>query len=152
MPDTNGPNRGNLPQDLVEAYLISEVFPFVESKYLGTAATERHLAGLSAGANHTRFTGLRNPSMFRALGMFGGGGLAMGNLEEIHPTVREAANFAHMKLIYFAIGNEDAALGNVRRMSQSLEQLGVRHHLNVSSSGHTFFNWRRYLAEFLKGL
>jgi enterochelin esterase family protein len=153
MPDTSGPNRGPLPQDLVEAYFISEIFPFVENKYLGAAATERYLAGLSAGANHTRFTGFRNPSLFAGLGMFSGGGLAMGvNLEEIHPALRDAANFGHMHLIYFAIGNEDTALGNVSRMSQSLRQIGIRHHLNISSSGHTFFNWRRYLAEFLKGL
>jgi enterochelin esterase-like enzyme len=58
------------------------------------------------------------------------------------------ASFSHL----LCHGNEDAALGNVSRMSQSLRQLGIRHHLNISGSGHTFFNWRRYLAEFLKGL
>jgi enterochelin esterase family protein len=153
MPDTSGPNRGNVAQDRIEQYLLSEVFPFVESRYLGREPTERYLAGLSAGANHTRFTGLRNPSLFAGLGLFSGGGLGMGNLlEDLHPSVRQPELFKHIKLIYFAVGNEDTALANVRRMSQSLEQLGINNHLNITSGGHNWFNWRRYLAEFLKGL
>ena len=152
MPDTSGPNRGNLPQDRIEQYLLSEVFPYVEGKYVAGEPAARYLAGLSAGANHTRFTGLRNPSLFAGLGLFSGGGLAMGNLEEIHPTVHQPELFKHMKLIYFAVGNEDTALANVRRMSQALEQLGINNHLNITSGGHNWFNWRRYLAEFLKGL
>jgi enterochelin esterase family protein len=35
MPDTGTPNRENPPTTVVEPYLISEVIPFVEGKYLG---------------------------------------------------------------------------------------------------------------------
>ena len=161
MPDTSGPDRGKLPQELVEAYLISEVFPFVEGKFLSKVnpvalvqgpqpEIKRYLAGFSAGANHARFTGLRNPSLFAGLGFFSGGGLAMGNLEELHPTVRQPQLFQHMKVIYFAIGLQDPALANVLRMSQQLRQLGIDHEMNVSTGRHNWFNWRRYLAEFLK--
>jgi enterochelin esterase family protein len=57
MPDTGTPNRSNQPAEVVEPYLISEVIPFVEGRYLGQPAAERYLAGLSAGAGHTRYTG-----------------------------------------------------------------------------------------------
>ena len=145
----------------MEPYLISEVFPFVEGKYLASAnpvgmvrgpqpEPERYLAGFSAGANHTRFTGLRNPALFKGLGMFSGGGLAMGNVEEIHPAVRQPELFRHMKIINFAIGNQDSRLANVQRMSEQLQQLGIPNELYISSGGHTWFNWRRYLSEFLK--
>jgi enterochelin esterase family protein len=152
MPDTGAPNRSNVPQDVIEEYLLREVFPFVEQRYFRSEAQERYLAGFSAGANHTRYTGLRNPRLFAGLGLFGGGGLAMGNLEELHPSVRQPELFRHMKSLYFAIGNEDPALANVRRMSEALTAYSIANHLNLSSSGHTWFNWRRYLAEFLKGI
>ena len=160
MPDTSGPNRGNLPWEVVESYLISEVFPFIEGRYLACAnpaghvggpqpEIKRYLAGISAGANHARFTGLRNPGLFAGLGMFSGGGLAMGSLEEIHPLVLRGELFRHMKLIYFAIGRQDPVLGNVQRISDQLRQLGINHDLAISSGGHNWFNGRRYLAEFL---
>ena len=160
MPDTSGPNRSNLPWELVEPYLISEVFPFVEGKYFAPAnpaggvrarqpEVKRYLAGFSAGANHARFTGLRNPSLFAGLGMFSGGGLAMGSLADIHPPVSRPKLFRHMKVVYFAIGTQDPALPNVQRISEQLRQLGIDNELRITSGGHTWFNWRRYLAEFL---
>ena len=157
MPDTAGPNRNNVPGESIEPYLVDEVFPFVEDKYLARSPggrargsdTQRYLVGFSAGANHTRFTGLRNPLLFAGLGMFGGGGLPMGNVEDIFTLVLQPELFRHMNLIYFAIGQQDPALANVQRMSQQLQQLRLTNELNVSSGGHTWFNWRRYLAEFV---
>jgi len=161
MPDTSGANRSNLPWESVEPYLISEVFPFVEGKYLAAAnpagqvrgpqpEAKRYIAGFSAGANHARFTGLRNPALFAGLGMFSGGGLAMGNLEEIHPPVTRPELFRHVKVIYFAVGRQDPALANIQRMSDQLQQLSIANELHVSSGGHTWFNWRRYLGDFLR--
>ena len=158
MPDTSGPNRSNLPWELVEPYLVSEVFPFVEGKYFAPGdpaghgrgrqpEVERYLAGFSAGANHARFTGLRNPSLFAGVGMFSGGGLAMGSLEEIHPPVRRAELFRHMKLMYFAIGRQDSALPNVQRLSDQLRQLGIDNELHITSGGHSWFNWRQPYSE-----
>jgi enterochelin esterase-like enzyme len=152
MPDVSGINRANLPPDVIERYLLTDVFPFIENKYLGRESSRRYLAGFSAGANHARFTGLRNPSMFTGLGMFGGGGLAMGNLIELHPAAGRPELFQHMRVIYFAVGNQDPALVNVRRISAALGQTGIANHLNVSSGGHDWFNFRRYLAEFLKAM
>ena len=153
MPDTGTPNRRNLATDVVEPYLISEVFPFVEGKYLGGPAAERYLAGLSAGAGHTRYTGVRNPALFRGLGIFSGGGVAAGVvLEDLFPTLRQPELYRDMKVVSIAVGMDDSALANVRRLSESLDRLGIRNQLSVTTGGHTWFNWRRYLAEFLKGI
>jgi enterochelin esterase-like enzyme len=57
-----------------------------------------------------------------------------------------------MTEIYVAVGNEDTAAPNVRRLSESLDRLGIANRLSVTSGDHTWFNWRRYLAEFLKGI
>jgi hypothetical protein len=45
--------------------LISEVIPLIEEKYLKEPSSERYLAGLSAGAGHTRYIGFRNPAVLR---------------------------------------------------------------------------------------
>jgi enterochelin esterase-like enzyme len=153
MPDTGTPNRGTLPQDTVEQYLISEVIPFVEGKYLSEPAAERYLAGLSAGAGHPRFTGFRNPALFSGIGIFSGGGLPAGMvLEQIFPSLLQPELYSNMKPVAIAVGVDDSALANVRRMSESLDRLGIPNHLSITTGGHTWFNWRRYLAEFLKGL
>ncbi len=154
MPNVGSPGRGNLPADLIESYLTSEVIPLVEGKYLpGETRAERYLAGLSAGALHVRQTGLRNPSMFAGLGMFSGGGLTAGAvLEDLVPTLRQPELYRHMKFVSIAVGSQDAALANVQRLSESLNRLGVANRFTITSGGHTWFNWRSYLAEFLKGM
>jgi enterochelin esterase family protein len=153
MPDTGTSNRRNLAADAVESYLISEVIPFVETKYLGEPSSERYLAGLSAGAGHTRYTGLRNPALFAGLGLFSGGGLAAGMvLEQLYPTLLQPELYRQMKPVFIAVGADDSALGNVRRISESLDRLGIPNRLSVTSGGHVWFNWRRYFAEFLKGI
>ena len=146
-------NRDNLPATVMDTHLISEAIPFVEGKYLVRPATERYLAGHSNGATYARNAGLRNPSLFAGIGIFSGGGLAEGRvLEDVLPLLTQPELFATMKPIYIAIGEEDSVLSNVQRLSQSLDLLGIANMLNVTSGGHTWFNWRRYLAEFLKGI
>ena len=154
LPDTGTANRDMLTQQVVEPYLISEVIPFVEGKYLpGERVARRYLAGLSTGALHTRYTGLRNPSLFAGLGLFSGGGLVAGQvLEDLFPTLQQPELYRHMTPIYFAVGNEDTAAPNIQRLVESLNRLGIPNRLTITSGGHTWFNWRRYLAEFLKGI
>ena len=154
MPDTGTSNRDTLTQQVVEPYLIPEVIPFVEGAYLPSGpAAERYLIGYSTGALHTRYTGLRNPSLFSGLGLFSGGGLVAGQvLEDLFPALRQPELYRHMTPIYFAVGNEDTAAPNIQRLVESLNRLAIPNSLTITSGGHTWFNWRRYLAEFLKGI
>jgi enterochelin esterase family protein len=52
----------------------------------------------------------------------------------------------------FAIAADDPAFANVHPMSESLERLGIRNQLQITTGGHTWFNWRQYLADFLKAI
>ncbi|MGH9660108.1 MAG: alpha/beta hydrolase, partial [Bryobacteraceae bacterium] len=100
--------------------------------------------------------GLRNPEAFSALGMFSGGGFPATDppLERSYPKLLDAAAMnERFQMIYIAVGNEDTGThANVERLRASLVRLGIKHHFNLSSGGHTGFNWQRYLPEFLKGL
>ena len=73
-------------------------------------------------------------------------------LEDLFPTLRQPDLYRDMKVVSIAVGLDDSALANVRRLSESLDRLGIRNQLSVTTGGHTWFNWRRYLAEFLKGI
>jgi enterochelin esterase-like enzyme len=153
MPDIGTDNRLGQPLPLTERYLLDEVIPFIETNY--RTGPVRYLAGLSRGAIHTRDIGLRNPEVFSALGMFSGGGFAATDppLERSYPKLLDAAaTNDRIQMIYIAVGNQDGAIANVERLRSALERLGIRHHFNLSSGGHTGFNWQRYLPEFLKGL
>jgi enterochelin esterase family protein len=154
MPDVGTANRDMLTQQVVEPYLISEVIPYVEGRYLPAGpAAERYLVGYSTGALHTRYSGLRNPSLFTGLGLFSGGGLVAGQvLEDLFPTLKQPELYRTMKVPEIVVGADDAALPNIQRLSESLDRLGIPNRLTVTSGGHTWFNWRRYLAEFLKGI
>jgi enterochelin esterase-like enzyme len=153
MPDTGTPNRGNLQADTVEAYLISEVIPLVEGKYLSEPSSERYLAGLSAGAGHTRYIGFRNPAFFAGLGFFSGGGLPAGMVvEQLYPSLLHAELYRQLRPVVIRVGADDSALANVRRMSESLDRLGILNQFSITTGGHTWFNWRRYLTEFLNGI
>ena len=151
MPDTGTDNRLGQPLPLTERYLLDEVIPFVEANY--RAGPVRYLAGLSRGAIHTRDIGLRNPESFSALGIFSGGGFPAADppLEQSYPKLLDAAAInERLQMIYIAVGNQDGALANVERLRASFERLGIKYRFNLSSGGHTTFNWQRYLPEFLK--
>jgi len=60
--------------------------------------------------------------------------------------------YLHMKPAVIRVGTDDVALANVQRLSESLDRLGIPNQLSVTTGGHTWFNWCRYLAEFLKGI
>ena len=159
MPDTGDANRGNQPLDLVEAYLLDEVIPFVEQRYqIERSQSSRYLAGFSAGAVRTRHVGFLHPELFSALGLMSGGGVdPTPPVETTYPKLADPSAFKErVRLIYLSIGKDDAssatAVINMRILKDSLDRLGIPNVYNLSDGGHYFFNWRRYLAEFLTAL
>ena len=73
-------------------------------------------------------------------------------LEQLFPSLLNSDIDWQRKPVSIAVGADDAALPNLRRLSESLDRLKIPNHLSVTTGGHTWFNWRRYLAEFLKGI
>src|SRR3954454_22564595 len=160
MPNTGMASGDDQPLDLVVRYMLEEVIPLVERSYrVNTAQASRYVAVIGAGSNRARELAFLYPEMFSAVGIMAGGGLgnAAAPLEVSYPKLKEAAGFkALVNNIYIGIGREDThtagVQANVQRLKTSLDQLGIPSTLSLTTGGYAWFNFRRFLAEFVKGL
>ena len=57
-----------------------------------------------------------------------------------------------LDLVYYAMGKDDFLYGTVAPTRAMLDQYGITHVYNETDGGHTWINWRRYLADFLPRL
>ena len=110
------------------------------------------MAGLSMGGSHTLRFGLTHPELFDHIGIFSMG-LGLQNKDEV--AAYEAANDSALKqaardldLVYYAMGKDDFLYGTVAPTRALLGKYGIEHVYNESGGGHTWINWRRYLADF----
>ncbi len=77
-----------------------------------------------------------------------------GNGEPGDRTTRQANDAAlkrdasDLKLVYYAIGKDDFLYGTVAPTRGIFDKYGIKHVYNESDGGHTWINWRRYLADF----
>jgi enterochelin esterase family protein len=51
-------------------------------------------------------------------------------------------------LVYYAIGKEDFLYRSVAPTRAVLDKHGIKHVYHESAGGHTWVNWRDYLADF----
>jgi enterochelin esterase family protein len=134
--------------------LIEDLIPHIDAQFRTIAAPEaRAMAGLSMGGAHTIQFGLTNPALFSHVGIFSMGLGVGGNMDQIRQY--EAANDAalnraaeDMKLVYYAMGSDDFLYGTVVPTRALFDKYGIEHVYNESDGGHTWINWRRYLADF----
>jgi enterochelin esterase-like enzyme len=160
MPNTGTASGGDEPLDLVVRYMLEEVIPLVEKKYRADVSQKsRYVAGIGAGANRARELAFLRPELFSGVAILAGGGLgnAAAPLDVTYPKISDAATFnALVSRIFIAIGAQDdhtAGLqNNAKRLKDSLDKLGIVSTLEVTSGGYTWFNFRRFFAEFVKGL
>ncbi|HEY1124008.1 MAG TPA: alpha/beta hydrolase-fold protein [Sphingobium sp.] len=134
--------------------LIQDLMPYVEANFRTVnRPAARAMAGLSMGGAHTIRYGLTHPELFNYIGIFSMG-LGMNN-NASQVTQYEKANDAalkrdakDMKLVYYAMGKDDFLHGTVAPTRGILDKYGIKHIYNESEGGHTWINWRRYLADF----
>ena len=130
---------------------LKDLIPYVDGHYRTIAkADARAMAGLSMGGAHTIQNGLTHPELFHYIGVF-----SMGL-----QSPQQAADYAarsdaalkqgarSFKLVYYAMGKEDFLYGTVAPTRAMLDKYGIAHVYNESGGGHTWINWRRYLADF----
>jgi enterochelin esterase-like enzyme len=131
--------------------LAKDLIPYVESSYrtLNGTAT-RAMAGLSMGGAHTLRFGLTNPERFGYVGVF-----SMGLMDTAQVASYEKQNAAALgrgakafRLVYYAMGKDDFLYRTVAPTRSLLDKYGVKHVYNESGGGHTWTNWRSYLADF----
>ena len=133
--------------------LIKDLIPYVDANFRTRSDQhDRAMAGLSMGGSHTLRFGLTHPEIFDDIGIFSMGLGLQGNNDVI---AYETANDAALKraaqdldLVYYAIGTADFLYGTSAPTRGMLDKYGIRYTYNESGGGHTWINWRRYLADF----
>jgi len=147
------PSRGMLVNQDFGDDLIKDLIPYIEANYRTLNRPEtRAMAGLSMGGAHTLNFGLPHPDLFRYIGIFSMG-LGFNNANPVSDytaahdaALKQAAK--QMKLVYYAMGREDFLYATVAPTRRMLDQYGIRHVYHESGGGHTWMNWRDYLADF----
>jgi enterochelin esterase-like enzyme len=134
--------------------LHKDLIPYVEANFRTmTGRDMRAMAGLSMGGAHTIQFGLTRPDRFGYVGIF-----SMGLFDSTQVKSYEAQNAAALKrgatgpeafkLVYYAIGKDDFLYRTVQPTRAVLDKYGVKYTYHESEGGHTWMNWRDYLADF----
>jgi enterochelin esterase-like enzyme len=157
MPNGHTPDRAASANILANADfgndLLKDLIPRVDAAFRTIAKPgSRAMAGLSMGGAHTLQYGLPHSDVFRYIGIFSMG-LGLGDGEAI-PRF-ESANAAalarsarELKLVYYAVGREDFLFGSIAPTRAMLDRQHIAHVYHESGGGHTWINWRQYLADF----
>lgn len=156
MPNTGGVVSGKPPKpgedDASTQEYMKDILPYVDGHYRTRPNREsRAVAGLSMGGFVTLNTGLTHLDTFGELYVFSSGywqDQLPAFEENIKPLLsQENINEKFRVPIYFAAGETDIALFNSMRTLAVFNNLGIRSFWVLSSHGHEWRNWRRYLYQ-----
>ena len=154
MPDTGRVVSGKPPKpgedDACTKEYLNDILPFVDGHYrTRTNRESRAVAGLSMGGFVTLNTGLTHLETFGELYVFSSGYWAdqlPAFKENIQPLLaRTNINDRFRMPVYFGVGETDIAYLNSLRTMAVFNDHGVRTFSVLSSHGHEWLNWRRYL-------
>ena len=131
---------------------LRDIIPYVDSHYRTQATREgRALAGLSMGGFVVMHTGLSHLETFGELYVFSSGHFPDGlpKFEERFGALLGDPE-TNQKLrvpFYMAQGETDIALRNGQAVMAVINRHGLRNFWVLSSGGHEWANWRRYLHQ-----
>jgi enterochelin esterase family protein len=154
MPNTGGVVSGKPPKpgedDLCTREYLNDILPYVEGHYRARTNREsRAIAGLSMGGFVTLNTGLTHLETFGELYVFSSGywpdqlPVFKENIESLLSQTNINERFRMP--IYFGVGETDIAYLNSLRTMAVFNEHGIRTFSTLSSHGHEWLNWRRYL-------
>ena len=143
---------------------LTDIMPFVDSHYrVQSGRANRAIAGLSMGGNQTLSIGVPHLDKFAYLGVFSSGLIGQYGTPRPGAPARppgpsfEEQNLAAldnpalkkgMKLFWFATGKDDFLLATTHGTVEMLKKHGFDVIYKETAGGHTWLNWRDYLAEF----
>ena len=144
--------------DFVDDF-TKEIRPLVEKTYrVGSDRANRAIAGLSMGGAQTLNIAFTQPEDYGYVGVFSSGifGIAGGpnaepstKWEDDHRSVLDSANTRKgLNLVWFGCGNEDFLVETANKTVEMLKGHGIDVTYKRTGGGHTWSNWRDYLAEF----
>jgi enterochelin esterase family protein len=130
--------------------LMHDVIPFVESTFrVRTNPAERALAGLSMGGLQTTHVFTHHPDEFAyvavwSAGLFGQSpeDFAAQNADFL---ARARTINRNVELLTIVVGEDDFARAGSEALAAVLDEHGIDNELTLTSGGHTWINWRRYL-------
>ncbi len=156
MPNTSGVVSGTPPKpgadDACTQEYLKDIIPYIDSHYRTRANREnRAVAGLSMGGFVTLNTGLSHLETFGELYVFSSG-YWQDQLPAFQENIKSLLSQTNINdkfrmPIYFAAGETDIALFNSQRTLAVFNNYGVRNFWVLSSNGHEWLNWRRYLYQ-----
>jgi enterochelin esterase family protein len=146
------------PVDEFAQDFVNDIIPFVERTYrVSTERNDRAIAGLSMGGSQTLNIAIPNLDKFAYFGVYssgvlgnrGRGGGTGPTWEERNREFLDNDNAkAGLKLVWFATGKDDFLVESSRGTVEMLKKHKFDVVYNETSGGHTWINWRIYLAEF----
>jgi enterochelin esterase family protein len=132
---------------------VKDIIPLVDRRYRTKAGREyRALAGLSMGGFVVMHTGFPHLDTFSELYIYSSGHIgesALKKFDEYYgPMMKdEGFNDRFRVPLYMAAGETDIALKNGQKDLALFNQYGVRNFWVLSTGGHEWANWRRYLYQ-----
>ena len=143
---------------------VTDIMPYVDKHYrTQPGRAHRAIAGLSMGGNQTLAVGIPHLDKFAYLGVFSSGLIgefgptrpgaparpAGASFEETHKAeLDNPATKKGLKLVWFGIGKDDFLLKTAEGTVAMLKKHGFDVTYKETAGGHTWLNWRDYLAEF----
>lgn len=157
MPNTHGcatadPSPAGSDDKCSQEY-VKDIVPYVDAHYRTKADREdRALAGLSMGGFVVLHTGFPHLDLFSELYIYSSGHIGEGALKKFDeyygPMMKDATFNDRFRVpLYMAAGETDIALKNGQKDLALFDQYGVRNFWVLSSGGHEWANWRRYLYQ-----
>jgi enterochelin esterase-like enzyme len=148
---TGTPPKSGEDDDCTREYL-KDILPFVDGRFRTRPEREgRALAGLSMGGFVVLNTGLTHLETFGELYVFSSGywpDMLTQFKENIKPVLSDPAINGRLRTpVYFGVGETDIAYLNSMKTLAILNSYGIRTFSVLSSKGHEWLNWRRYLYQ-----
>lgn len=165
------------PDEFVQDF-VTDIMPYVEKHYrVLTDRNNRAIAGLSMGGNQTLNIAVPHLDKFAYVGVYSSGlipafsrppgpgappaaagapALAPGALtpageawiKQNQAKLDDANLKKGLKMLWFATGKEDFLLMTTKNTVELLNKHGFKPVFKETAGGHTWLNWRDYLAEF----
>jgi len=169
-PTAGGRGAQGTPDEFIQDF-VNDIMPYVEHNYrVESGRQNRAMAGLSMGGRQTLDIAIPHLNKFAYIGVFSSGlmgtfGGGRGAAAPATPTISpapappawETQNLAvldnaqlkkGLKLLWFSIGKEDSLLPTSRATVDLLKKHGFSPISLETEGGHTWLNWRNYLAQF----
>ncbi len=133
-----------------------DIIQFVEKTYrVKKDKANRAIAGLSMGGFHSLYIALNNPNSFNYIGLFSSAVNRMAkdgdtlsyiykNIDEKFKTLCKKSP----KLIWIGIGKDDFLSKDDDSLRAALDKESYKYSYLKTKGGHSWRNWREYLANF----